>query len=293
MIYDKPSLTFDEQAELLLSRGLIAEKSELIDLLRVVNYYRFSGYLYTFRDFRFETGFFLSNTKLTDVLKIYEFDKELRFLLFEGLKRIEICFKTKLAYHFSQKYGAFGYIEKDNFPNISKKQHADFLRESSNQTRRSKEYFVKRFFDKYGDSHYVLPIWMLVEILSFGTVGHVFEGLENSLKKEISACFEVEHGVLISWIKCLCYIRNLCAHHSRVWNRVLAIKPKIPKKRKTDEWKDVKNNKIFCVILIIISMLKSLNLSEDWVEKVGRLFEENEEMLKKMGFPEKWKIYFR
>ena len=108
MIYDKPSLTFDEQAELLLSRGLIADGKELVDLLKVVNYYRFSGYLYTFRNFNSEPDSFINNTKLADVLEIYEFDKSLRFLLFEGLKRIEVCFKTRLAYFFLQVLGKVG-----------------------------------------------------------------------------------------------------------------------------------------------------------------------------------------
>ena len=120
-----------------------------------------------------------------------------------------------------------------------------------------------------------------------------FVGVENSLKREISACFEVEHGVLISWIKSLCYIRNLCAHHSRVWNRVLAIKPKIPNKKKVESWKDVKNNKIFCVILIIAGMLKSIGLSDDWTERAQNLFNGNRELLSSMGFPENWGRYFR
>ncbi len=44
MQYSKPPLTFPEQADLLLSRGLTGDKDVIISRLRAVSYYRLSGY---------------------------------------------------------------------------------------------------------------------------------------------------------------------------------------------------------------------------------------------------------
>ncbi len=290
MKYSKKPLTLEQQAELLLKRGLLADKNSLVKILSSINYYRLSGYLYPFRERG--SSFFVKNTKLEDIIEIYDFDKSLRFLLFEGLKKIEIYFKTKVAYTFSHRYGCFAYSKKDCFPNMTEDSFSKFFAKIKSETKRSKESFVRHFFERYGDCHEILPLWMAVELFSFGSISLFFSGLENSLKAEIALIFGVNHRILRSWIISFCYVRNLCAHHSRLWNRQLAIKPKIPKKYNYLKDLGLRNDKLFFVFLLMYKIVEEIDFSCEWTKKAKSLFLGNSNFLKGMGFIKKWEKYF-
>ena len=90
------------------------------------------------------------------------------------------------------------------------------------------------------------------------------------------------------WIHTLVYIRNLCAHHSRIWNRTLAIKPKVP--NKLAEWKGISNSKIFCVFLIFKKLIILPGEWENFKNNLLQLLEEHNDIdMKRMGFPVDWK----
>ena len=125
-------------------------------------------------------------------------------------------------------------------------------------------------------------------ILSFGQLSFLFRGLKRTDRNNISKdCFEIDEKILSTWIHTLVYIRNLCAHHSRIWNRMLAIKLMIP--NKLAEGKDISNSKIFCVFLIF---KKLIIIPGEW-EKVEnnllQLLKEYDDIdIKRMGFPVDW-----
>lgn len=119
MEYMKPSLSFIEQAELLLSRGLVANKDDLVRYLNSVNYYRLSGYLWGFR----ENGpgeSFIIGTTLKDVQQRYVFDRQLRIIIFEAIEKIEVAvFRSQLVEFLASKYGPFCFAERTSFKPIN------------------------------------------------------------------------------------------------------------------------------------------------------------------------------
>ncbi|KJJ83613.1 Abi family protein [Candidatus Omnitrophus magneticus] len=106
MIYDKPHLSFHEQADQLIQRGLIAHRDSLIESLKHINYYSFTGYLYPFRK---KDDNFIEGTTFEKILFHYKFDSQLRVLIMEAIDRIEISIRTKLIYILADNFGAFGY----------------------------------------------------------------------------------------------------------------------------------------------------------------------------------------
>jgi len=166
MEYTKPPLTFGAQADLLLSRGLQADKAVLVSRLQAVNYYRLSAYLYPFRHESSDN--FRENTTLALVWKHYTFDRQLRILVMDSIERIEVAVRTKLAYYFSHRHGAFSYLNKVFFPKLKVEDHKRWLDEMKIEIERSKETFIKHFQTKYGDCHDLPPLWMLCEVMSFG-----------------------------------------------------------------------------------------------------------------------------
>jgi len=89
MDYLKEPLSFEEQADQLLKRGLIADRDVLIKRLSSVNYYRLSGYLYPFR--QFESDHYLEGTRLDVVWGRYCFDRRLRVLFLDAIEWVEVA----------------------------------------------------------------------------------------------------------------------------------------------------------------------------------------------------------
>ena len=155
MEYLKQPLSFEEQAELLIGRGLVADKDELIQRLCSVSYYRLSGYLHPFRLPDSDT--YREGTRLQVIWDRYCFDRRLRGLLLDAIERVEVAIRTQLTYHFAHAYGAFGHCNEGNLPKLSVGDYIEWRESLLTETNRSKEAFKKHFFDKYGPAHRNLP----------------------------------------------------------------------------------------------------------------------------------------
>ena len=254
MLYSKPFMTYSNQVENLQSRGLIINdlnKAELI--LKQINYYRFSAYALQFQDVkdRFNQG-----TTIEDILGLYEFDSKLRWYLFTWLEKVEIKLRTFVTYYIGQHYGSFGHIENINFsPHF---RHNKWINKLENEQNRSSETFIKHYNEKYKDSP-DLPIWMATEIMSMGSLSRLLAGMKKQDQKRLASIIDLHAPVIINWFHHLTYIRNLCAHHSRIWNRELAIKPKKPDDLVWNFLLD-NNNRIFASLSILIYLSDKFEL---------------------------------
>jgi abortive infection bacteriophage resistance protein len=288
MKYTKPPLTYQAQADLLIARGLIADKADLVEKLRAVNYYRLSGYLYPFRnpDDTFHPG-----TTLDQVWRRYTFDRQLRLLVLDAIERVEVAVRTSLVYHHSHTYGAFGYMDGQTLPNLSKNEFTLLQGKLGHVVRQSKDNFVEHFQLQYGDKHSDLPLWMLAELMSFGMMFTFFRGVNKQIKRDIARDYAVAFGVLESWLHSLNAVRNMCAHHARLWNRTLGVKPLIPKK--DPQWHEpvpISNDQIFCILTLLQYILKIVAAQSQWAQRLTNLFDRYPDIsLNRMGFPEDWK----
>lgn len=296
MKYAKAAKTIEKQAELLLSRGLIADKEKLISVLSQVNYYRLSTYLYTFRD---TSDYYLPGTNLEHILRIYEFDHELRILLLDIIEGVEILIRSRLAYCFALKHGPFAWTRSDLFPNFNQV-YDDFRRwidKLAEQTRRSREQkanedTVVHFFKKYGDEHANLPIWILVEIMDFGSTLSFFRGVDIDIRKEVSLALDQPEEVVLSWLLSLNTVRNRCAHHARLWNWQLGIPVKLPKPKKYPEWSlPYLSNRNLGAILYICSWISEKLVTKDyWRENAVSILKKYENLgIENIGMPKDWK----
>ena len=284
MKYRKPPLTFQEQYKILQNRGLIiTDESAAIDILQNINYYRLSAY---FSPFQIQKDVFNTGITIENILSLYEFDRQLRLLLAELLADVEISFRTHIAYHIGHRYGAFGYADHRNF--YMRFNHFEWLKKAEGSIAQSHEIFVKHFKSKYKSEKH-LPAWMVCEVISFGQVSQLYKGLKKHDRQAIArGYYGIDQLVMISWLHTLVYVRNLCAHHCRIWNRTLAIRPKIL--HKSFRWENVHNNKLFCVMLILKRLTHIEKKWDDWVQRLLMLFETYPFVdISKMGFPRDWK----
>ena len=290
MRYEKPALTFEEQADLLITRGLIVDRTLLINQLRSVSYYRLRGYTAPFQD---ENDRFRAGTTFDEIWRRYTFDRRLRLLVMDPIERIEVAVRTALAYELAHSSGPFGYTEPAHLPNLTGDRLGQFLSRLYELTQQSQEPFVLHFRRKYSDHHGYLPIWMAAEIIPFGTTLTLLRGVRKGVRARIATRFGVADDVLFSWMKSLNTVRNICAHHGRLWNRVLGMKPKIPRGRKHREWHDptsVPNDRIYAVLTVCKYSLDLIAPQSQWPQRLESLLEEYAEIpLHHLGFVAGWK----
>lgn len=285
--YAKPALSFDEQADQLISRGLLCDRQELLSRLRSVSYYRLSGYWYPFR--RLDDTF-VEGTTLESVWRRYRFDRRLRLIALDAIERIEICTRTELVYLLAHAQGPFGYLDHTNLPGLSGEKYTEFLEQLKAECRRSPELFIKHFRERYGDGHELPPYWMVTELMTFGTLLTLFRGSPSHIKKQIADRFDVTDSVFQSWLLALNGVRNICAHHGRLWNRELGYKPKIPKN--DVRWHvpvEITNNRMFGVLTIMQFLLADIAPQSQWPARLRALLSEYADIpLAQMGFPGDW-----
>lgn len=296
MKFDKPPLSFEEQAEHLLKRGMQGDRSLMIERLRTVSYYRLSGYWYTFRhdnpaDRRAPLSEFKPGTTFEAVWERYVFDRRLRLLVMDAVERIEVSVRSLLATHHALRHGPFAYAEEPTaLPLLSANMKAEFVRKYLAEQKRSKDTFAKHFKDKHGDSHDFLPIWMAAEIMSFGALHTLHQGCHQGIRKQIALPFGVHDTVFESWLLMFTTVRNICAHHGRLWNREIGTKPKIPDKLR--EWQapiPISGNRVFAVLTICKWCLDRVAPQSRWPDRLSSLLNSAPSIpLVSMGFPARW-----
>ncbi|MEA1892688.1 MAG: Abi family protein [Campylobacterota bacterium] len=290
--YQKKHKTFEQQLELLKQRGLaISNYQYALTKLQHINYYRLSAY---FLPFQFPKNSehknkFLPDTTFEDIIKLYYFDTELRKIIFEAIEVIEIYLRTQISYYHSKSYDAFGYLDISHLRANKQKEfdelHQDILKEKN----RSKEMFIRHFKNKYKTTD--LPIWTVVEIISFGSLSKLFMILQETEQNEVIACMGgINKVVFFKWFKALSSVRNTCAHHSRLWNKTLGVGFEVPRNNEKFENLRSSNNKIFFALSVIEYILTCI--SEDEIEfktKIKSLLRKYPQInIGKMGFTENW-----
>ena len=255
MEYEKPWLSYEAQADKLEERGLIFDRNDLVSHLADVGYYRLSGYWYIFRrDSDAEEEAFVEGTSFDKIWDLYTFDRQLRLVVLDAVERVEVYTRTQLAYHLAKQTGPFGYLDFAKLTNMDQHEYGRFMSRCFKEYDRSKTQFIAHFKEKYGDSHSLPPYWTLVNIMDFGMMLTLFRGSPDDVKQSIADEVGVPATVFESWLLVLNTIRNVCAHHDRLWNRRLGNRVKIPRGRKFPEWHhpyEVGNSTTFTLLTIL------------------------------------------
>ena len=291
--YQKKHKTFDEQLKILKQRELIlSNESFVLSKLQHINYYRLSAYFLPFQYPKNSKNknIFLPDTTFEDILSTYYFDAELRKIIFEAIESIEIYFRTQIAYFHSLKYDAFGYLDfstfRENKADKFEELQSDILKEKT----RSKEFFIKHFKKKYNSVD--LPIWSVVEIISFGSLSKFFMILkEEEQNQVIQNIHGINKVVFYKWFHALSSVRNICAHHSRLWNRTLGVSFEVPRGLESFENIKVNKNKVFFALSVIEYLLTCIGEDEiEFKTKIKNLIKKYPKVkLESMGFIQNWK----
>ncbi len=317
--YAKDWLSVEQQVARLEEHGLeVSDPDHAARVLRSIGYYRLTGFLYPFRSseeyvdehgrtrVRVLSGY-RPGTLLSHAEEIIEFDRRLRMLVLNGLELIEVAVRMRVGYVLGRT-SAFAYEESTPFVhaftandtdirNPKPSRHVLWLQRVRARQAGSDERFVEHFRDKYEDR---MPVWALTEILELGHLAVLYRGLNQVDAEEIAVALGVPtKKLLVSWLASLNYVRNVAAHHARLFNRKLQNAPSRPKVGQIevlDHLRDSEHSKqvygTYNALAVIAYLLASIDPDTDWSVRVAALlrgFPTSEAVtIESLGAPTHW-----
>lgn len=227
---NKDFKTIKEQLEILRSRGLtINDENKAQDFLLCNNYYRISGYSLTLR----KNDIFSKSATFQNIIDIYNFDHEFRHIILQYLEIIEVQMKSIYVYEFAKVHGPAGYLNASFFTDKAK--HKEIIDKANQQKirRLPHEAYLKHFVN---DLQQDIPLWAYVDLFTISDISFLYSISEQSIKDAIARTFglTMKKGsfILGSYMHSMTIIRNLCAHGSRIYNRLFEQKPSLNKAEK-------------------------------------------------------------
>lgn len=278
--YTKPFLSIPDQITLLKSRGMtVDDHSEAAAALHSIGYYNLSGYWYPMRVLapaghpRERLDDFEEGLHFSDVLDLYHFDTVLRLLMLEKIEQFEQAAKVVTA-HSLAKVSPVAHTKQNFFQStfttisrghIESRHEAWLKKHNKNLTERTKQWkFAIHFFNNYDPP---LPIWIAIETWDFGEMSRLVQGLARQYLDPICLHFGVQQSsIFSSWLMAIGSVRNICAHHERLWNRDLLYQPKRSNDafftraaQSGDTW-----HRVYGVALVLAFLDQTINSQSTW-----------------------------
>ena len=262
--FNKSFLTVNEQINKLKALGMLFKDEEKAkSILENINFYRLSGVWFVFK----KNSKFQNNIYFEDILNIYNFDREFRLHMLNAIERIEISIRNRFITELSSKYGIFAHLDSTIFHN--QQRHSFLVEKLKEEFKRSKELFSKHFKTKYKEE--LPPLWISAELMTMGQISNWLNNIqERKDRQSIARHYDLDEKVLLSFLHNLTVVRNISAHHSRLWNRTLSISFTYPKflhkKMNINNKQNIYNTIVMCKYLMDI--IDTDNIWKDTLEEL-------------------------
>lgn len=272
----KTATTVEEQLHKMQERGLIInDLSKAREILSDIGYFRLGFYCFPFEknypEKHDRTHLFMENVSFEDVVKLYYFDTDLRYLLSRYINRIEINFRSAVSYIVSNQYkkSPTWFVDKnvvascyaEEFPS---RVYTESFKKSSTVI---KEHHRKHINDRYA------PAWKTIEFMTFGAVIKLYEALkDDEIKEKIAQRYQIENvAVFRNYMQTICSIRNICAHGAVLFDLSLPRSVKRGPSGKMSSQARHSLNGVLAVILYVMEQI-SRNRADELRKALSELF---------------------
>lgn len=284
------ALDFKEILNMLRSQGMqIDDENRALYVLGNVSYCRLKSYMIPFMEDR-GSHKFKPGTTFENIYAVYAFDRRLRELIFHEMEKIEICVRTRFGYFTAKNEQGYWFTNPAHFKNPSR--HDRMLRIILGEINRSDNDAIIRFREKYTNEF--PPCWLTMEATSMGTLSSMYHDMaDGPEKRSLSDYFGLSPEVFSSWLKHLVYVRNYCAHHSRLWDKRLSVGGMVPEKTRDPfpEFKDPDTHHIYFTACILKYLLETVRPGNSFTIRLQGLIDGFPTILTEapMGFPKGWR----
>ncbi len=285
--FTKPATTYAEQVALLQKRGMVIEDPAQVEFyLQHLNYYRLGAYWLPF-EADHGSHSFQPGTHFGDVLNLYIFDRELRLLVLDAIERIEVSVRGQWAYQMAHQHGPHAHLDGTL---AHKRWHWESnLEKLTKEVERSDETFIQHLTQTYSEA--LPPVWAVCEVMSLGVLSRWYGNLKPMpTRREIANVYRIDQRVMESWMHHLTYIRNTCAHHSRLWNRDFTITPELPKSKPAHLVGEFisGSRKLYNTLVILLHFMDIIAPRHHWRQRLINLITDHAAPVSAMGFPKEW-----
>lgn len=283
---------------MLRQRGMVGDETLIRRWLQTVGYYRLSAYWLSFETppakGQTRSKRFIAGTKFSRIVDNYMFDRKLRLLIMEAIDRFEIAVRARWTNRFSLAHGSHAHLDAENF--ISGFDHIRMLAKIRSTAEQSSEVFIEHYRSKY-TSPYLPPVWQITELMTLGEISMWFKATkDNQIKTAIGKDLGFPNkDTLEGTLQLLSYVRNICAHHGRLWNRRTV--KRAPNIRAFQPDMDIEingsqrqpKNSVYNVLVILSRTLRHQSPDTTFPERVRELVVTRDlDQLEAMGFPHDW-----
>ncbi|MCO5226903.1 MAG: Abi family protein [Thermomicrobiales bacterium] len=314
MKYSKPFLPPEDLLNLLIARGLEVDyRPEAIANLSRIGYYRLSGYWYQWRVRPYDhreakdtpLDEFVGGHSIEEAVDLYVFDRQLRLLILDAIERVEVALRVAIS-NTVGRYGPLAYLDASFLgPGCFKSRSGDndisnfdwFVQRNSKLLSDSSEAFASHVKSKYDG---VPPLWIATECWDWGILAAFYELMTVEDRVVVANFFGVPHyEILNSWIKSLNYLRNLCAHHSRLYRKTMVTKPSTKKMMRIPELRHVRTSpierqdKLYKTLAALAYLVSRIAPGSSWHGRLRALTDSFPKIegssLSDYGFPDQWR----
>ncbi|WP_300784392.1 Abi family protein [Streptococcus sp. 19428wC2_LYSM12] len=294
------SLSWESQIDKYRQRGMSIGDND-VEKLKNISYYRLKEFAtplakYSNDEISYE------GIQFKEVLARYYQDKNLRIFLLHAIEKIEVSIKTRISYILGSGYGAFGYLNFSQWSNKNKYTRFDIektqfrIKKSILKTVKKSQLSELRVAENQ-DKDGFPTVWLAIDLLMFGDIVSMLEIMSENNLRRIANYYDCTSAELISWMKCLNFIRNVCAHNSNVIDIQITTKPKTRK-----EWNHLvfmnkgvhkgnefykPTNRLAIVLIIIVILVNQINSKYKWnniQRSINNLCKEKDDRARLLGF---------
>ena len=301
----KPFLTYEQQIDKLKNDKnlIINDRNYAEEKLKQIGYFKLiGGYKHLFKNKT--TKRYKDGICFEDIVNLYCFDETLRELTLRYLMKAEQQLKSMISYYFCEKYGDMqsAYLTKSNYnyTTIQNKHDVDKLVKilESYANKKTDYHYINHAKDKHNN----LPLWVLINALTFGNVSKMYWVLSQNIQIGISKNYTFLNEKQLGQVtKVLAKFRNVCAHGERLFSYKtvdsipnLLIHEKLNIPQKGSQYIYGKND-LFAVVISLRYMLPC-DLFTEYKRELSKLINSYikistipvEEFLNEMGFPINW-----
>lgn len=261
-----PFLTLPERVEYLRQKGYLFGSNPTQaaqDRLATLNFHYFLGYARNYRQLA-SRGVVSTDDVLGSVLDLIDCDRHLSVAVFHALRKLEWKLRALLVEHHCGMFPATGcYLEEAHYKSFNP-ELPDLHLSLARHIERSREPFILDHFAA-GNRAQDLPIWATVDTWTFSDLSRVISesvplvdpagGPDRRLWREVALSLGVSAQTIQGNLQAIAVLRNLVAHHARLWMRPIALMPKIPKYYPTSLRHSIDQQSLYGVFLALAEML--------------------------------------
>lgn len=273
----------------------VADHARAEHWLRHVSYYRLSGYWHIWKDSTPGAAGFVAGADFDRTCALYSFDRDLRRVVARAVEHVEVALRGSWAYALAHHGGPHGYLDAALYSD--RREFHGMLGKLAAEVGRSAETYIRHDRDHYDDP--AMPaVWMVAEMMSFGQLSRWYSLLDSAgLRSKVAQPFGLHETVFVSIVKHLVDVRNICAHHGRLWNRGFRSPPRLPR-QPADllATLDTHNaghaaGKVYNALVLLIFLVRQVAPASTWrADLIGVLARHPTGDLAAMGFPADWRV---